>query len=191
MIDPVTTVYTRLVTLLREDKDWPVADINFIHFADIQGTQDPEKAIEGDGDFPQAILEGPVGGNSSMATENAVMATYADPDDPLNPATWKDFQMPAQDHNTVNYIERATWDFRLTLTSQTERLDDFGPLLTRTLRVIRRAGASLGLKWVTGVTFRFTCGLTVDDQTQIKRWQIVLTLSIQTEIEEAALDGAA
>lgn len=187
MTDPVSDIYRQLVNLFRNDPDWMIADQNFIHYADIKGLQEPENPVVADGDFPRALLEGPVSGNSAMATDNAVFATHADVDDPQNPANWG---VPGlANKNTVNYTERATYDFRLTMWSLSERLDEYGPLLVRAVRVVRRAGARLGLRWVTGVTFRFTCQLTEEPESQIRRWQIALLLSVQTEIEEAVLDA--
>lgn len=178
MFDPANQIYRAFVSNLLQDTRWPVIDQNFIRYSDIEGTQDPEKLVEADGEFPKAVLEGPISGNNTLQTNDPTFGTY-ETDDAGDP-------LPV---NHTHFIDTGTYVFRLTVTTQTQRLNEHTPLLMTTVSVIRRAGARLGLPWVTKVTLAYTSKEIFNPDTASKQWETVMMITVETQIDSDTLNG--
>lgn len=166
---PGAQLYLALAHGLANDMAWPVPTPNFIRYDELQGDQTPDKLTEADGDFPKAVLEGPISGRSNLYTTDETFSTYSD----TPPTQWQ---------------ETGQYKFRLTLTSDSLNVNQYDRLPEETLNAIRRLGPRLGLKipMVTGVKAEWSTK-EVFDTDQVRRMQTDMVITVDTDIDGSEL----
>jgi hypothetical protein len=163
-------IYVALVQGLLGDPDWPVLARNFKHYDVVEGDQDPEELETDAGDYPQAILEGPLSGNTDLQSGDVTFATYSD--DP--PPDW---------------LETSTEEYELTVLSDQLGLDVYSPLAMESINAVRRLGAKLGLPYVTKATASFKQTENRDSETGSRQITVKIKITVSYQIDGSQLTG--
>lgn len=162
-------MYLALATGLAGDTDWPVHSNNFIRYDKLEGDQDPEKLTTADGDFPQAVLEGPISGETNLHTGDVSFATYSDSPPP-------------------HWLETGKYVFRLTLKTEI-RLTEYSSLTMEAINAVRRLGPRIGLPFVTDVTAKFTSKEEINQENGIKQIETTILISVGVDNDGEEFTG--
>lgn len=168
-------VYSAIVQGLVKDKDWSVEDQNFERYDTIEGTQDAGPITTADGDYPRAMLEGPISFETKLWTTGEVFATHTDDEDGQHPP-------PVPD-------EEGSLTFRLTVISGLLKMSLYTGLESNTINAIRKLGPKLGLKYVTSVTASGTSKEERDQDNGTKRITTVILVVVKYAIDGDELTG--
>jgi hypothetical protein len=177
--DPFAQIYVAIAGGLSKDGKWPVSPGNFIRYDDIAGSEDPEKTETSDGDFPQAVLEGPISGTADLWTDDETFAAYGVDvnGEPITPVP-------------VSVNELGKYTLRLIVTSDFLAMKSYSPLAAETLKAIRRLGPRLGKRWVTKVgPVTFTVREVRNEDSDTKQIEYTFLIPVETQIDSDTLTG--
>jgi hypothetical protein len=158
-------IYRRIRTLLEEDDGWSEEfdEGNRIWY-DVEQPNDPAKPTTGDGDHPQSKLRARTG-STGLFTTDETFQTHS-PEGP------------------VHAVEKFTFVFRLTMTSQLLGQEEQSRQRKLAENVIRKAGPKLGLAEVNRVTIRWDTEIIDEDpEAGTKRERTEMDISIEGEAD--------
>lgn len=165
-------VYTKLWVLLLANDNWVslIPAGNQIRYDAEEGSNDPDKLNESDGDFPKAELMGPISGDDLLRTTDQTFGTLDVANSP--------------------YSEKQLLNFELVLTSETLDIREVLQIGAESRDAIRQGGARLGLEFVTSVRLRWTTRKEPNTENDsLPRWRQRLSIIVQTETDNANLQG--
>ena len=177
ILDPNLLIYTAIHNALEtEFSDNAIQPDCRIYWTGITGTTSPGKNVTGGGDYPQLTLTGATSGTGDLHAGDETFGTYSDTN---ARQTW---------------LETSTWNYEIEIVSQGLSENEYTNLCARAVNGVRKAGAKLGLPWVTKVKYTFKTsdpGDVYDETSEdgIRRVVSKITVAVQTQIDGALLTG--
>jgi len=140
LLNPELVIYSKIFDLLEDDTKWAemVPEGNRVRFdedEDGEGSHDPDAEEKDDSDFDTAILE-MTDGSTDLQASGETFGTHAA-------------------GGVCNWAEDQTYTYTLRLISRLLSQRQSSKVVNRTVYVLRKAGARLGLPWVTRVRIRW------------------------------------
>lgn len=175
--DYTTDLVGQLWTLLNADGSWKVPAANQIRYDTVFGTQDPEKDVTSEGDYPQARLY-PISFKSTMFSDGATFETPA-----------------ALNTLPLDWTEKQQYVFKLELVSQLLSMGEINPLYLEATNALRLGGPKLQKPYVKSWALAADNKLVGDEddraseQNQV-RWRSSVTITIDCEMRATDLAQA-
>lgn len=166
--DIAGAIYSKIANGLIADKKWQISPQNFARYDNVQGTDAPDKQTYADGDYPRAILKGPISGETDLQTGTETFGTYSDAG--------------------CDWLETSTWVFELVVTSDYLGLTHYSPQTMESINAVRRAGAKIGLAFVTSVKAKFV-EKDIPAEDGNRRIESTITITVQTQYDGQSLTG--